>query len=1456
MSMTLIQACNPSGSGLAPTKLKGSIEDKGWGLLPPELSIRWNLRDSLLMGSYHLLVASEEEFLEHDLGNLWDSQRQYGTQTQSSCSAMAFPSTIWWKLRLWDTAGLAGPWSAPQKLALPESTGPQKWTLLGGSLVAGMEQDNALEKALYRLVPGQGLTIRNLGWAADDVFGLARSSFGSAQNTRSWQPPTAEQGFGSRVLYDQLIASDPRVLILGYGPEAAYFTTEEEWTLFTSGYQRLLKLADSLKLKTVILTPPRQEKMFIDGTILNERNQRLARVREWLLEMAKEQNYHYVDLFSDLITEPDSSHYTIDGVQLNQAGYERMARLILNTLGLTLADKFDMKLDSSGLITGLDHALVIDWQRTIRGLKLFLTNHSLGARGAIDAPVPVAIYVDGQLITKGQGPFNLTIPDDSIKNTLIAEKIILKNRMYRYRMRPLNEAYIYLFRRHEMGHLAYEMDHFQGLAKEYENDLARLTKPTAHEVSIEFIQPWQPPKNYVEDEVPAFIPEPNIQEELQAFNLPPGFGINLFASDPMIANPININWDTRGRAWVATSSTYPHPVPGREPNDKIVILEDTNADGVADKHTVFAEGLLIPHSVMPVPGGAYVTATTELLFLADTNGDDIADRKEVIYDGFGNADVHHTIHGLRWAPWGDLHFTQSIYINSFIETAYGPKRLNGSGIWSFRPETGRLDIYSRGLINPWGEAWDRWGQTFATDGAGSSGINYVYPESAHSTAVGAERVVSGLNAGTPKNIGAEVVYSRLMPASWQGTIITADFRANRTVRYALEPKGSAYTSQEVETIVTSDHRSYRPVDMKIGPDGALYIVDWYNPIIDHGEVDFHHPVRDKSHGRIWRMKPQNKSALPIPRIHGAPIEALLELLKSPEQFTRLQANRELVAQKCSPQYIQQWVKQLNPKSPDYDQHRLEALWLGAALGYQDLELLNALLNAKRPEVRAAAVRMIGQWGRGDSYMTRLQELVRDPHAQVRLEALHVLRSVGSLTAMETAVQVMESPLDENLEFALWQTARALRSVWLPALSSGQTTFNGNINQQMFALLACEEQTAIQLISQKISASGLADTLMKQAWQKMARWGDEQVLDQVLAEALRIKSPGLLQAMNQAPQSNKAKPTQKNNLLTLLQADSSAVRLAAIPLAGRWGLKEAIPQLGDIAKNSALKLNERVEASRALIKLDDLKTISTLSRSTGNDAVSATATAAWLEHDLTAAMPQTMALFQRLDSTELIELLFATFRRQEHGAETLVQALDKVKLSEKVASTGLRVTQTSGLNLSKLEDALRKAGSLTAIGTAMTQEEKQRLIEEARSSGNTSRGWAIFRRPQLLCAACHRVRDIGGLIGPDLSTVGTFMTPAAILEAIIQPNADIKQNYETYIVTKTSGEVITGTLHRKTATAILLKQTNGDILTIPLGEVAKQDISAQSLMPAGLTASLHRDELRDLLAFMMNLGVKK
>lgn len=1259
----------------------------------------------------------------------------------------------------------------------------QRIVLIGGSLISEMEDHGYFERELHLQFPNQEMKIRNIGWPADNVFGKARSQFGSAQNTQSWKPPTAEEGFGSEVLMEHIAETQPTVLFVGYGSEAAYFEKEEDFQLFERGYSNLLDSLEAKKIKLVLIVPPKQEQVFVDNEEIAKRNNRLQKIRDFIETQAQNRNQLLVDLFSELIIEPDKQQFTENGVQLNQSGYEKMSGIIRHHL--------EMK----------------------------------------------------------EGKVQL----DSDKNEQLLSLIKEKNRLHRYRLRPLNEAYIYLFRRHEMGHLASEMEDLKNLTAEKERQISAIVKGQNYNPPKETRREWEAPKSYQEHEVPASIPEPNVEEELAAFNIPAGYEISLFAADPMIANPINVNWDTKGRAWVATSSTYPHIVPGREPNDKIIILEDTNKDGVADKHTVFAENLLVPHSVMPVPGGAYVLATTELLFLADIDGDDVADERRVVYDGFGNADVHHTIHGFRWTPWGDLHFTQSIYINSFVDTPYGICVLNGSGTWSFRPETEQLEIFSRGLINPWGEAFNQWGQAFATDGAGGSGINYIFPESAHATAVGASQILSGLNSGTPKNTAAEVIYSRHFPKDWQGSIITNDYRANRTVRYAINSFKSGYQSKEIQTVLHSDHRSYRPVDTKIGTDGALYIVDWYNPIIAHGEVDFHHPARDRLHGRIWKLTKKGTPLLEPINYNQTPASQLLDLLKSPEQFTRLQANRAYVERSEKPELVVEWMNQLNEQDSNFSRNRLEGLWLLTALNFYDENTLLNSLNATNPKERAAAIRVLSHWKKQSSHLSFLKKSIKDKNPQVRLETLHALRALGTKEAAEIAMAVKDLPMDENLNFALHLTLSKLKHEWLPAFTENENPFEGDKNKQLFALLTSEDEWVIRPINDLIKQGGADKKLRTQAWLLLAKIGDAGSLEKVLQKALDDENPELLQAMANAPEANEAIPSNLNLLTSLIAHENQEIRLPALQLAGRW---EATIFLNLISKQIELAENnrERLIAMRALEQIGQQAAVEKMARSETNNNIRGAACIIWAERDLDAAVTQTVNLLSEIEDASLAELIFSAYRKTEDSPKALAKALRGKNISEEVASAGLKIIQTSGLDLPDLEKAIRASGNINPIGMDMKPEEKDQLIKDAIEKGNLRRGREIYRKQELLCVTCHRINEIGGLSGPDLSTIGTFMTPPAILDAVLHPTNDIKQGFETVLLTKNDGEIISGLLDRITDKATIIRQANNKLIEIPAAEIAKIDVSPVSLMPTGLTRNLHKDELRDLLAYLMGLGV--
>ena len=218
------------------------------------------------------------------------------------------------------------------------------------------------------------------------------------------------------------------------------------------------------------------------------------------------------------------------------------------------------------------------------------------------------------------------------------------------------------------------------------------------------------------------------RESLRAFRLPKGYAINLFASeeDFPIANPMAMNFDAEGRLWVANTPTWPQPIPGEQPSDSIVILEDTDQDGVADKHTVFIDKLNMIHGFALGDGGAYISQVPHIIHAKDTDGDNHADDVRMVLHGFGAEDVEHSINNYRWGPGGILYFMEGTFFHTQVETPYGPRRLYNSGVFRYRPGSQRFDVLiSHRFANPWGQVFDHWGQWLLLDA--SSGNYYSRP---------------------------------------------------------------------------------------------------------------------------------------------------------------------------------------------------------------------------------------------------------------------------------------------------------------------------------------------------------------------------------------------------------------------------------------------------------------------------------------------------------------------------------------------------------------------------------------------------------------------------------------------------------------------------------------------------------------------------------------------------------
>ncbi len=1333
--------------------------------------------------------------------------------------------------------------------------------LIGGRMVADMAKYGYFETALAALWTHQDITFRNLGWPADDVFGTARSEFGSGRNTKSWQPPNAEQGFGYETLLGQVNDAKPTTLFVAYGRETAFYKSPEEFEAFKRGYITLLKDLGKVATTLILVSPPLLEDAGRSLPDPGESNKRLQQTATFIKGLAEKGGHRLINLTEHLIPAGAKKNLTFNGQQFNQHGHEQLSQVMLEQMGLAADGGYKAEFAADGTLRASQSAKVEKLVKTKNGFRFDLTPETLPGTGVLlieGSTASYALKIDGQAAfswDNGKNPKGVIVVDGRATSQYerLRQLIIQKNRFYSTRLRPLNKTYTHLFRRHEMGHLGGEMDDLKRLAEETEELIARLRQPTTYRYVIDVIRPWKQvvdPGHYV----PDHIPEPDVAAELKAFKVADGFEINLFAADPMINKPVNMNWDTRGRLWVSGSTTYPHNKPGRPPNDRIIILEDTDHDGRADRSTLFAEGLLLPHSVMPVAGGAYVCSATEFIHLIDKDDDDHAESRRVVYSGFGNADVHQMIHGLTWAPWGELYFTQSIYINSFVETPWGPRRLNGSGVWRFRPETEKLDIYTRGMINPWGFAFDHWGQSFSTDGAGWQGPHYSFAGVAYSKAVGAKEVLGGMiMTGKPKNTAAEFVSGSHAPDHWQGSLLAHDFRANRTVRYEIEEKDSGYTAREVETVLHSSHSAFRPVDIKIGPDGAIYILDFYDAILGHGEVDFYHPARNKTQGRIWRITAKNRPLVKPPVIFGAPVAKLLNHLKAAEQYTLVQAKCELAARggdAVLPE-LTRWIDALDFADPKFEHHLLEALWLRGSLMAPDPGLLTRVCNANSHQTRAAGTRMIFHWFDDvPGAIDMLARAVVDRHPRVRLEAVNALREIGTLEAFSVAMRAVDHPSDTNLRYALRLTARELQKLWLPALQAGQDVFEGQAHRVTFAFSIATDRRALAPLVALIREGKVANHA--NACRIIATLGDQDEMTMVFSLAAKNSDVELLQVLADVSRSNKAVPTDTGALATMLQHGDEKVRVLAAELAGRWkstANKQVLVERAGSAKTSA---TERLVAGRTLMAMGQLEALQQIAEGGSEAAVRVTATAAWSEVHPAAAAKTAVTLLSKLTKGSNAEAIFISYYSRKDGPATLLKALSNAKLEADIATAGIRIAQATGLDLTETITALTRAGSLQAVTVDLSKADRAALLSDAEKLGDFKRGAALYNRPALACVSCHAIKGKGGQLGPALGGLATHMVPEGMLESLLNPSRQIKQGYESVVVTLKNKEVRVGTLHRKTKSEVQLRDATGKITSVPSDQIANVDSSGVSIMPPGLTGSLRRDELLDLLHYLMNL----
>jgi putative heme-binding domain-containing protein len=961
------------------------------------------------------------------------------------------------------------------------------------------------------------------------------------------------------------------------------------------------------------------------------------------------------------------------------------------------------------------------------------------------------------------------------------------------------------------------------------------------------------------------IPSPDAALELAALRPADGFAINLIASEPAISKPIHMNFDAAGRLWVVGSAMYPHIQPGQPRRDRIYVLEDTDGDGRADRSTVFADHLLIPTGIAPDDTAphlaAYVANSSELLYLEDTTGDGVADKTTVVLSGFGTEDTHHLIHSFRFGPGGHLFFAQSIYIHSHVETPWGVRRLLGGGVWRFDPRSLELDVFTRGGINMWGLHVDRYGQFFLTDGANAQGITYAFPGAPYETAVGATRILKGLNPGQPKQSGLEVISGRHLPEAWQGRLVTNDFRGHRVNSFRLEDSGSGYVSRQAEDLITSAHAAFRPVDVKMGPDGAIYVADWYNPIIQHGEVDFRDPRRDTSHGRIWRVTARGRPLVTPPDLTRATVSELLELLRAPEQYTRERVRPVLArrgAAAVAPA-LGVWAGQLDPADREDAPLLLEALWAYQWLRTPAPDVLVRALQSTDVGVRAGAVRVASDWaGRLGNAMTIFTAAAADPHPRVRLEAVNALRLAGTAEAARAAIAVTDRPLDVNLDFALWLTLRELADEWLPRAQADPSFFGPDPARLILAIRSAGRGGALGPLLRQWRAGAIPAALRQPALDVMAELGGPAELgvlfDLVTAEATPAADrASLLGALARAARDRSVRPAGPLAAFApLLDATDEGVRAAAVTLAGAWRFEDARGAIIRAARSDAPSLRRAALDALAALGRESRPLLLELA-TTGVRPRRIDAVAALARLDSAAAAPIAAGLLASPPSPEDAGALASPFLSLKDGPAALGKALAGRSLSAATGREVLRAIATSGRELPDLVRAVEAAAKLDRLAAMPTGDALRAMIAAVEAEGDAARGEEVYRRAALACTSCHAIGGAGGQVGPDLGSLGGSAQVDYILEALLDPQARVKEGYHLVTITRRDGTVVSGVLAAEAAGEISLRDGADRLVTIPAVQIAGRGVAETSLMPPGLTASLRRDEVLDLVRFLAALG---
>jgi len=947
---------------------------------------------------------------------------------------------------------------------------------------------------------------------------------------------------------------------------------------------------------------------------------------------------------------------------------------------------------------------------------------------------------------------------------------------------------------------------------------------------------------------------------LEKFKTSAGLQVDIAVADPNIGQPLSLKFDERGRMWVMEYLQYPTPagltmvsrdkflrsvydkVPLPPPNhypgaDKISIHEDSNADGLYDKHSVFIGGLSLATSFEFDRDGVWVLNPPYLLFYPDKNHDDVPDSDpEVHLEGFGLEDSHSVTNNLRWGPDGWLYASQGSTVTGNIRrygTKEQPVHSMGQLIWRYHPPTRRYEIFAEGGGNSFGVEFDAKGRVFSGHNGGDTrGFHYVQG-GYYQKGFGKHGALSNpytygyfpmmQHHSVPRFTHTFVIYEGgALGSDYEGKLFGVSPLLSHVVFSQVSPEGSTFKTSDIGQALSTDDPWFRPVDIQAGPDGAIYIADMYEQRIDHAA---HYQGRiDRESGRVYRLKKTDAPVYQAGEFNGRKTADLLNQLKSSNKWTRQTAQR-LIAFEQDQASISAIESRLFSTS---GQESLELLWALNRLGGLTEETSLKALQHVDPYVRLWAVRLAcDSQAISPRFSNALVQLAeREPYVEVRSQLACSARRLPSeqcLPIVAKLIEHSEDASDPHIPLLLW---------W--AIES-----KAELNRE--EIIGLFESPAIW--QQPIARKQIIESVMR----RLAQAGSQK--DLLAAARLLELAPGnddirlLMDGFEKAYEGRPLAglPEELIAIMAKRGGGSLALRL-------RQADPSAIDQALKIVSNEKAKNAERIQYLQVLGQIHPSNArdaIVSIVESSSVPDVQIAAMTALQAYDQPQVGEKLVALIDRL-SGEPRSVAVSLLASRPSWTRALLAAIDAGKVSP--SSVPLSVVQRMALHAdASIEKSLNKHWD--GLKGSNSDELRKKLLEItaqlANGTGNPYKGKLLYKTH---CGKCHVLFEEGGLIGPNLTQYKRDDL-ATMLVNIVNPSLQIREGFEPFIILTGDGLALNGFIADQDNRIIVLRTADGQTIVVPRDDIESMRASPTSIMPEGLLNNLSEQEVRDLFAYL-------